>query len=151
MKIKYIYLSGIILTLIYIWLNFKVMVQEEVKAITNSCYGYLNIDKIHLHKCLYEFKDKYNSLDIGLEVYYLNPLLILSHSGPTRNSYFNDLASLEVGDIIEVKYPNINKYEVINIYRKNKTDKLKLKNDLILVTCDLIDISKQIVVEAIKI
>lgn len=127
------------------------MVQEEVKAITNSCYGYLNIDKIHLHKCLYEFKDKYNSLDIGLEVYYLNPLLILSHSGPTRNSYFNDLASLEVGDIIEVKYPNINKYEIINIYRKNKTDKLKLKNDLILVTCDLIDRSKQIVVEAIKI
>ena len=75
----------------------------------------------------------------------------MSHSGPTRNSYFNDLASLEVGDIIEVKYPNINKYEIINIYRKNKTDKLKLKNDLILVTCDLIDRSKQIVVEAIKI
>ena len=114
MKIKYIYLSGIILTLIYIWLNFKVMVQEEVKAITDNCYGYLNIDKIHLHKCLYEFKDKYNSLDIGLEVYYLNPLLILSHSGPTRNSYFNDLASLEVGDIIEVKYPNINKYKIID-------------------------------------
>ena len=151
MKIKYIYFGGLILTLIYIWLNFKVMVREEVKAITNSCYGYLNIDKIHLRKCLYEFKDEYNSLDIGLEVYYLNPLVILSHSGPTRNSYFNDLAFLEVEDIIEVKYPDINKYKIINIYRKDKTDKLKLKYDLILVTCDLINRSKQIVVEAIKI
>ena len=150
MKIKYIYLLGILLTLIYVWFNFKVAVEEEVKAISNSCYGYLNIDKIHLRKCLYEFTDKYNSLDVGLEVYYLNPLVILSHSGPTRNSYFNDLASVEIGDVIEVKYPDIKKYEVVNIYRKEKVDKLKLRYYLILVTCDLINRSKQIVVEAVK-
>lgn len=150
MKIKYIYLLGILLTLIYVWFNFKVAVEEEVKAISNSCYGYLNIDKIHLRKCLYEFTDKYNSLDVGLKVYYLNPLVILSHSGPTRNSYFNDLASVEIGDVIEVKYPDIKKYEVVNIYRKEKVDKLKLRYDLILVTCDLINRSKQIVVEAVK-
>lgn len=150
MRINVFYILGLFVISAYILFNFNISREEEKKLATNMCYGYLNIDKIHLRKCLYEVNDENNSLDIGLEVYYLNPLVILGHSGTARNCYLNNLSEVKENDVIEIAYPNPIKYKVVKVYKKSKTELLKLANDLIIVTCDRNLKDMQIVVEAKK-
>lgn len=81
-------------------------------------------------------------------------VIIMGHSGIGNNALFNDLVKLNVGDKIFLTYLN-EKYEYI-IYNIDYIDKYKnyvVNNDnqLYLVTCDLKNLHKQIVINSKKI
>lgn len=84
-----------------------------------------------------------------------NTIIILGHSGYNYNAYFNDLFYLKNNDKIYLKYGNINyTYKIIYIEYIKKNTKYKIeynKNYLYLVTCDLYDFNKQIVIKSSKI
>ncbi len=68
-------------------------------------------------------------------------LILASHSGTARISYFKNLDKLIVGDEVIINYRNnIYTYKVARVYDVNKNGKANLiynknKNNLILITC----------------
>ncbi len=82
-------------------------------------------------------------------------VIILGHSGYNYNAYFNDLFKLNVNDFIYLKYlGKTYTYKIINIEYINKNEVYKVsykQNYLYLVTCDLHDFSKQVVIKSSKI
>ncbi len=82
-------------------------------------------------------------------------VIILGHSGYNFNAYFNDLFDLKKDDFIYLKYlGKTYTYKVFDIEYINKNEYYKVhynKNYLYLVTCDLYDFSKQIVIKSSKI
>lgn len=82
-------------------------------------------------------------------------VIILGHSGYNFNAYFNDLFDLKKGDFIYLKYlGKTYTYKVFEIEYINKNEFYKVQynqNYLYLVTCDLYNFSKQIVIKSSKI
>ena len=82
-------------------------------------------------------------------------VIILGHSGYNFNAYFNDLFDLRKGDFIYLKYlGKTYTYKLFEIEYINKNEFYKVqynKNYLYLVTCDLYNFSKQIVIKSSKI
>lgn len=82
-------------------------------------------------------------------------VIILGHSGYNFNAFFNDLFDLKKGDFIYLKYlGKTYTYKVFEIEYINKNEFYKVqynKNYLYLVTCDLYNFSKQIVIKSSKI
>ena len=97
-----------------------------------DCKHILEIKEINLKECLYAKNNKKNSLKYGLEVLKEKPLVIAGHSGTGYLAIFNDLNKLSIESNITMDNSN---YRVVKKYLKKKEDKLKLENDLILVTC----------------
>ena len=123
-----------------------ILLNKYVDHVKSANNGYLKISKINLKEDLYDFNSKYNSLDYGLQVLNLNPLVIAGHSGYGTNALFNNLTKLNVDDnlFISYNYQN-NNYKITNIYEKEKKDLLLLAGDLELVTC-VKNTDKQIVI-----
>ena len=97
-----------------------------------------------MKECLYNIEDENNSLKVGLEILYEEPLVIAGHSGTGKLALFNRLNELLIGDVIKV---NNDIYKVVEIDEKSKTAKLRVKEDLVLVTC-IVNTDKQLVLYA---
>ncbi|MBR1416625.1 MAG: sortase [Bacilli bacterium] len=113
---------------------------------SSNISGYLKIDQINLLEVINNIDSNLNSLNNGLMLYYLNPFVILGHSGTGKTALFNDLKLLKLNDTFEFSYnKTIYNYKIIKIYKKNKKDYLTLEGDIILVTCLKNDNNKQLV------
>ena len=97
-----------------------------------DCKHILKIEAIKLKECLYDMNNKKNSLKYGLEIVNEEPLVIAGHSGTGYLAIFNNLKDLHVNSQISIDNTY---YKIVKRYLKKKDDKLKLQNDLILVTC----------------
>lgn len=135
---------GIVFSIFFLIKDYQFFKIEE-KIITFSNYRECNtelvIDKINLKECLYNIADENNSLEVGLEVLYEEPLVIAGHSGTGKLALFNRLNELLIGDVIKV---NNDIYKIVEIDEKSKTAKLRVKEDLVLVTC-IVNTDKQLV------
>ena len=138
---------GIVFSIFFLIRDYNFFEIEE-KIITFSNYRECNtelvIDKINLKECLYNIEDENNSLEVGLEILYEDPLVIAGHSGTGKLALFNRLNELLIGDVIKV---NNDIYKVVEIDEKSKTAKLRVKEDLVLVTC-IVNTDKQLVLYA---
>ena len=124
---------------------------------SRKIYATINIDKIKLYRPIYKYKSKLNKVDINIELLKEsnNPklkygnIILASHNGNNKNSYFKHLDKLEKGDIIKIKYNNITyKYKLDNIYEVEKNNKINIKRDmyqntLTLITCKKNTTNKQ--------
>ena len=114
-----------------------------------SINGYLKIDRINLYEIIYDIKSNKNNLNLGLKISYLNPFVILGHSGRGKLAIFNDLDKLHVNDLIEFNYnKKTNYYKIDYIYEKEKDKPLNLDGDLLLVTCKKSGNNTQLVIRA---
>jgi len=124
----------------------------------SKIFGVLEIKKINLKKGFYDTGNINNTVSKGLEVINKsnwpnneNSMLILaSHSGSSRISYFNKLCKLKYGDIVNIYHDSKKyKYKIINISEVNKEGKIEIseninKSLLMLITCSKIDNDKQL-------
>lgn len=138
---------GILFSIFFLikdYIFFKI--EEKIITFSNyrECNTELVIDKINLKECLYNIADENNSLEVGLEILYEEPLVIAGHSGTGKLALFNRLNELLIGDVIKV---NNDIYKVVEIDEKSKTAKLRVKGDLVLVTC-IVNTDKQLVLYA---
>lgn len=121
---------------------------EKVKVDSNYI-AVLKIDKINLEKGLYEIGNSLNNVDYNIEILSGSNmpdvengnLVLASHNGYLKESYFRNLYKVEIHDKISVFYDSYEYiYEVINTYKVEKTDTVKVirnnnKNTLTLITC----------------
>ena len=121
---------------------------EKVKVDSNYI-AVLKIDKINLEKGLYEIGNSLNNVDYNIEILSGSNmpdvengnLVLASHNGYLKESYFKKLYKLEIHDKVSVFYKCYEYvYEVINIYKVEKTGTVKVirnnnKNTLTLITC----------------
>ncbi len=104
----------------------------------------LEIPKINLQKGIYNINDKRNNIDENVTILNIEDnlkyLVLVSHSGNASNAYFKDLYKLYFDDSVIIYYNKQKiEYKVNRIYRHNKNQKFRLKqndeNKLILITC----------------
>lgn len=121
---------------------------EKVKVDSNYI-AVLKIDKINLEKGLYEIGNSLNNVDHNIEILSGSNmpnvengnLVLASHNGYLKESYFRNLYKVEIHDKISVFYDSYEYiYEVINTYKVEKTGTVKVirnnnKNTLTLITC----------------
>lgn len=129
--------------------------QEETKKISTKNVDKINyiatikIPKINLEKGLVDPSSYLNNIKYGIQILKDSSmpdkektnLILASHSGTARISYFKNLDKLVVGDEVIINYRNnIYTYKVARVYDVNKNGKANLiynknKNNLILITC----------------
>ena len=125
--------------------------QKEVSEIdnTDSYIGIIEIPKIGLKKGFYSIKSNKNNVDINIEVLkestmpdVLNGNLILaSHSGNSRISYFRRLSEIRIDDYASIYFHGKKySYKLVNRYDIPKTGKAIIsrngfKSTLTLITC----------------
>jgi LPXTG-site transpeptidase (sortase) family protein len=132
----------------------KETVEEEKKLSTKKVdkinyIATIKIPKINLEKGLVEPSSDLNNIKYGIQILKdssmpdkeKSNLILASHSGTARISYFKNLDKLIVGDEVIINYRNnIYTYKVARVYDVNKNGKANLiynknKNNLILITC----------------
>lgn len=111
-------------------------------------YAILKIPAIKLEEKIYHKNSKFNNLNYGL--YFLPEstdiedeeanLIIASHSGNSKISYFKDLENLQINDEIKIVYKKeIYIFRIINIYLEKKDGLININRyntkTLSLVTC----------------
>ncbi|MFI3261153.1 MAG: sortase [bacterium] len=109
--------------------------------------GVLRIENIDLFIGYYEIDSKYNDISYGLEQLHdyeiereVNVLILASHSGNSKISYFDDLKYLKHGDIASIyKEGLLYDYLLTDIIEISKSENVIVdyNNDesLILITC----------------
>ncbi len=114
--------------------------------------GYLEINKIKFKKDIYDINSSYNNVNKNIEIISndLNNIIIAGHSGNNKNAFFKELKYLKLNDIIKLNYNNNDLlYMIKNIYEIDKNGNAEIIKDdsktLILITCNEIDRTKQIV------
>ena len=135
----------------YIFISFLLSILlsniEEQKIIKEQ-YAILNIPAIQLEEKIFNKNSKYNQLKNGL---YLLPestdlnsektnIIIASHSGNAKISYFKNLDQLKINDEIKIiKENEVYLFRVINIYEEPKDGDIIInrynKKTITLVTC----------------
>lgn len=160
MKLKdsiYIFIIGFIICFI------KFIYDDYLKYmdfnINNNYIGVLEIKKINLRKGFYDIDNINNNVSKGIQVIsksnwpdYENGMLILaSHSGNSRISYFNKLDKLKYGDMVNIYYGSKKyKYRIIDIVKVLKKRNVEISENinnslLILITCSKIDEAIQLI------
>ncbi len=138
-KNNYLIIS-LILSLLLSNLNFFRITEDE--------YATLNIANIDLKVKVYKKNSKYNKLKYGL---YLHPkstdldndsanIILASHSGNAKISYFKNLDKLKINDEIKINYNNETYlFRIVNIYEDKKDGDVVINRyntkTLSLVTC----------------
>ena len=136
--------------------------QEETKEVEPE-YDYiavLEIPAIDLRKGIVDVNSAYNDISYNVEI--INPsdmpdipntnLILASHSGSSRVSFFKHLNRLNKGDLAIIYYKNVKyTYEVNSIENEYKNGTITIrrsnnKNTLTLTTCSPTDKTKQIVI-----
>lgn len=122
--------------------------REEKKK--ENYLGVLEIPKIYLKRGFYSLTSKKNNVDKNIQVIEtslmpeekFSNLILASHSGSSKISYFKNLYKLELKDIAYIYY-NEKKYiyELVNIYNEKKDGTITIKREfnqtnLTLITCD---------------
>lgn len=135
---------------------------EEVKKQNKTNYiAILKIPKIDLERGLVDPNSYLNDVKYNIEIVEGSSmpnkknsnLIIASHSGTARISYFRNLNKLTINDIVLLIYQNKTyKYKVVNKYEIDKTGTAKIirdsnKTTITLITCKY-KTNKQIVVIA---
>lgn len=122
----------------------------------------LEINKINLKKVLYNINSNKNKVSKNMEILSNSnmpdennsTIILASHSGNSKISYFKNLYKLENNDIITLYYNGMKYNYIINKkYEINKTGHLEInkkKNTktLILITCNANNKTKQLVIES---
>lgn len=135
--------------------NFNIYKKEEYLMV-------LEINKINLKKGLYNINSNKNKVSKNIEILTNSnmpnednsTIILASHSGNSKISYFKNLYKLENNDIITLYYNGKKHNYIINKkYEINKTGHLEInkkKNTktLILITCNTNDKTKQLVIES---
>ncbi len=133
--------------------------EETSKTNEETYIAILEIPKIKLKRGFYSFESKNN--DVNKNIQLIKPsdmpnvkngnLILASHSGQSKISFFKYLHRLYIGDTANVYYQNKKYvYEVVNIYEDSKNGSIEIirdydKNTLTLITCSKTDDSKQVV------
>lgn len=119
----------------------------------------IEIPKISLKKGLYNINSKLNDVNKNIQILKESTmpneensnLILASHSGSSRRSYFKNINKLENEDLIYIYYDNIiYTYKVVDKYEIEKTGYAVIKENtnkkvLTLITCK-INTNKQIVI-----
>lgn len=140
--------------------NEVVDVSTTTKAIEKYNYiAVLKIPKIDLERGLVDVNSKYNNVNYNIEILKVSSmpdvengnLILASHSGNSKISYFKNLNKLVLNDEIIIVYKGKNyNYKVKNIYEIDKNGKATIIrnkdiNTLTLITCKR-NSNKQIVI-----
>ena len=135
--------------------NEDTIIEEEKKKISTKKVEKINyiatlkIPKINLIKGLVDPSNYLNNIKYGIQILDgssmpdkdKSNLILASHSGTARISYFKNLDKLSVNDLVFIDYKNKEyTYKVARIYDIDKNGKANLiynknKNNLILITC----------------
>lgn len=121
----------------------------------------LMIPKINFRMNIYNFDSELNDVDYNIEILKDSSVIdrlffIVGHSGMGDNCYFNDIKKLEIGDYVYLDvgdevliYKIIDRYYIVkNGYMDFGIDKC---NRLYLITCDIGNDDKQLVLKGILI
>lgn len=166
MLLKKIYIALVFFTLIFItishfvFLNNEIIEEEKTEVFItnhptvidkeNDFIGVLEIPKINLKRGFYPLDSKKNNVDKNIQIIETSlfpnveksNLILASHSGSSKISFFKNLYKLKLGDKSYIYY-NEKKYvyELQNKYDELKDGKILIKRDknkttLTLVTCD---------------
>ena len=120
----------------------SILIESQTKA--QYQYAVLEIPKIKLQETIYQKDSKYNDLKYGLYILQESNieenLIIASHSGTAKTSYFKNLDQLKLEDEIRIiKDNNIYLFKIINIYEERKDGKINVQRynstTLTLITC----------------
>ncbi len=127
----------------------------------DTAIGSLLIPKIHLQKKLYAVEDKRNTISQNVTILKESnypdqegsTLYLAAHSGNAKNSYFEKLDQLTIGDFVEIHFKkNVYTYQIDQIESQVKTGKITVpisaKKQLILTTCHPKEKDKQLVLVA---
>lgn len=142
--------------------NNKVVNKSFNNYIKEEYLMVLEINKINLKKGLYNINSNKNKVSKNIEILTNSnmpnednsTIILASHSGNSKISYFKNLYKLENNDIITLYYNSMKYNYIINKkYEINKTGHLEInkkKNTktLILITCNANDKTKQLVIES---
>ncbi len=129
------------------------LLTKEVSSDINMYQKILEIPKIKLKKGFYAINSPFNQVKYGIEVIKDDPnlLILASHSGNAKISYFKNLNKLENNDEVIISSPATKEYyKIVYHYEINKNGQFKVLNDgldkkIILITCSKEDKTKQIV------
>lgn len=139
------------------------------KVISNNSYNFLfdnyhyNTFKLFIPKIsLFKSFNENSTLEDNIKLHEKSILsnekstiIILGHSGYSKNAFFNDLSVLKIGDDINFYYGNklyFYKVQKIEYITKGHPYKIEFsKDNLYLITCSLTDFSKQIIINSKKI
>ncbi len=116
---------------------------------TNQYIAYLEIPKINLKQGLLNLNDSNNNVDKNIQTIYPSAwpdkensnLILASHSGNSRISYFKNLYKLTVNDNVYIYYKNIKyTYKITNTYNTPKNGEIPIyrntnKTTITLITC----------------
>lgn len=129
---------------------------NKTVASASDVYMTLSIPKIKLKTSIYRIDDDMNDVDKGVELLTTDTpdqdnskIVLASHSGSSKISYFKKINKLKKGNLISLKYEDVNynyKYEKRYSIKKNGTAKIvtkKNKKSLVLITCDKKNKKKQ--------
>ena len=122
---------------------------SKVKKEKETYIAVLKIPKIKLEKGLYDLKSANNNVDKNIQIVSGSSmpdiknsnLILASHSGNAKISYFKNLNKLELNDKVSIDYKgNTYNYSVVNKYEIAKTGQAKIirnknTNTLTLITC----------------
>lgn len=142
--------------------NNKVINKSFNNYIKEEYLMVLEINKINLKKGLYNINSNKNKVSKNIEILTNSnmpdednsTIILASHSGNSKISYFKNLYKLENKDTITLYYNGMKYNYIINKkYEINKTGHLEInkkKNTktLILITCNANDKTKQLVIES---
>ena len=131
--------------------------EEELGEVTNEYIGYLTIPKINLKKGFLDMRSELNNVEQNVTVISGSSypdkekgnLILAAHSGSGWKAFFNDLYKLSTGDTAEISYKGKKyTYEIVNIYKQEKTGKIAIyrnydKTTLTLITCTNFDSETQ--------
>jgi len=122
---------------------------EQVNNEVNNYISILKIPKIKLEKGLFPKESINNNVEKNIQI--LNEsnmpdvengnLILAGHNGNAKNSYFRNIHKLDINDKISIFYNGYEYiYEIINIYKVDKTGTVKIirnnnKTTLTLITC----------------
>ena len=147
----------LLITLILIPISKNKQHEYDSVAIADS-YMLISIPKIKLKANIYDINDSMNDVDKGIELLTSDTpdmdnskVVLASHSGNSKISYFKKLNKIKKGTNIYIKYDGVvYKYKLAKKYsiKKNGTAKIvtkKNKRSLALITCDKKNKKKQIV------
>lgn len=135
--------------------------QEQKQEIQKDQIGYLKIDKLNLYQPLYSKDSSKNNVEENITILKESIMpteeesivFLAAHSGNGKIAFFEELDTLDIGDIINLEYKNTNyQYKITDIWEENKNGYIHVnKNNnkqLILTTCSPTKKNKQLIINS---
>ena len=133
-------------------------INNNVNTVTNEYIAILEIPAIKLKRGFYNYDNKANNVNKNIMLLKESTfptednsnIILASHSGNSKISYFKNLNKLELNSELYIYYQDIKYiYELIDIYKVDKTGYINLPvkegHYVTLLTCDKKDKTKQVI------